>query len=110
MVIREIEILKQVRGNPYFTELIEVIKPKQLDSIFIVQKLHAPDQDLRTLLLSNKRQSEMNLKKLVYNLLRAVDSLHEANIMHRDLKPANLLVDENQGLKICDFGLSRNQI
>ena len=27
--------------------------------------------------------------------------------MHRDFKPSNLLVDENNRIKICDFGLSQ---
>ena len=32
--------------------------------------------------------------------------MHSANIMHRDIKPANILVDDNCGVKFCDFGLS----
>lgn len=33
--------------------------------------------------------------------------MHSANIIHRDLKPGNFLLDENCGVKICDFGISR---
>ena len=34
--------------------------------------------------------------------------VHSAGIMHRDIKPANILFSNSQGVKICDFGLSRD--
>jgi translation initiation factor 2-alpha kinase 4 len=36
-----------------------------------------------------------------------VITIHEANMIHRDLKPENVFLDENQNVKIGDFGLAR---
>ena len=48
------------------------------------------------------------MKKIVYNILLAMNFLHRSNVIHRDLKPANILVDPlTLDVKICDLGLAR---
>ncbi|KAE8687477.1 CBL-interacting serine/threonine-protein kinase 25 [Hibiscus syriacus] len=45
-------------------------------------------------------------RKYFQQLISAVDFCHSRGVSHRDLKPDNLLLDENEDLKISDFGLS----
>lgn len=49
------------------------------------------------------------LQPYVLQLLDALDYAHNTQKMvHRDLKPANLMVDDNDVLKVADFGIARN--
>ena len=38
----------------------------------------------------------------------AVSGAHERGVAHRDLKPGNIVVDDNDRLKILDFGLAKS--
>lgn len=60
-------------------------------------------------------QSAASLKSLAFQLLSAVDFLHQHQIIHADIKPENILLTRNtdtdsphvQCLKLADFGLSQ---
>jgi serine/threonine protein kinase len=47
-----------------------------------------------------------NTRTVVWQLLDAVNYLHQHNVVHRDIKPANILLDENFQVKLADFGFA----
>ncbi|KAI5668851.1 hypothetical protein M9H77_18704 [Catharanthus roseus] len=48
--------------------------------------------------------------KVAIDVARGMSYLHQNNIIHRDLKAANLLMDENEVVKVADFGVARVQV
>jgi len=52
----------------------------------------------------NNGLDELSSFKYFIQVVSAVHFLHENNLIHRDLKPENILINENDEIKLCDFG------
>jgi eukaryotic-like serine/threonine-protein kinase len=76
--------------------------------VFLVME-HLPHADLRERLrLGTLTAHEVSY--LAWDLLSALEYVHESGIIHRDLKPANVLLTEGRGRpargKLADFGIA----
>lgn len=59
------------------------------------------------LIVKNAKLEKNDIKWFLYNILCGLYTLHSSNVIHRDLKPSNILINKENDVKICDFGLSR---
>ena len=49
-----------------------------------------------------------NLAKIIFKqLIKTIQYIHSNGNIHRDIKPDNILLDLNNTIKICDFGVSK---
>ncbi|XP_039002810.1 serine/threonine-protein kinase STY46-like isoform X2 [Hibiscus syriacus] len=48
-----------------------------------------------------------SLLKVAIDVSKGMNYMHQNNIIHRDLKAPNLLMDENEVVKVADFGVAR---
>ncbi len=44
--------------------------------------------------------------RIAEGVLQALDYIHANGVVHRDLKPENIMVDENDHIKLIDFGIA----
>lgn len=98
---REISVMRLVR-HPNIVHLYEVMATKT-KIYFVIE--YAKGGELFNKVAKGKLKEDV-ARKYFMQLINAVDFCHSRGVYHRDLKPENLLLDENENLKISDFGLS----
>ncbi|KAF0917653.1 hypothetical protein E2562_021162 [Oryza meyeriana var. granulata] len=98
---REISIMRLVR-HPSVLQLFEVMATKS--KIYFVLEYAKGGELFHK--ISKAKLNEEAARKYFQQLISAVDYCHSRGVYHRDLKPENLLLDENETLKVSDFGLS----
>lgn len=100
---RELKVL-QILKHENVVEFKEAFKRKH--NLFLV--FEYVERNLLEVLQEKKDGLEPHLiKRLIYQLCKAIKYLHDQNIIHRDIKPENLLVNNDNQLKLCDFGFAR---
>lgn len=66
--------------------------------------------ELFTILRKESRLNEQRAKLYAAEMIVAIGSLHERDIIYRDLKPENVLLDSEGHIRITDFGLSKQGV
>ena len=51
---------------------------------------------------------EGEARRIFQQIISAVSYSHHHKMTHRDLKPENLLLDEDNNIKLIDFGLANS--
>ncbi|XP_015460826.3 hormonally up-regulated neu tumor-associated kinase homolog A [Astyanax mexicanus] len=99
---REGQIQQMIR-HPNITQLLDILETE--NSYYLVMEL-CPGGNLMNYIYEKKRLDEREAQKYIRQLVMAVEHLHRAGVVHRDLKIENLLLDEEDNIKLIDFGLS----
>ena len=76
------------------------------DTAFIAME-YVEGRTLSKILAATPRLPEVDILKLMDQLLDALDCAHRHGVWHRDIKPANLMVTATGQLKVTDFGIAR---
>lgn len=61
---------------------------------------------LRQILNEQKKFSPERAIRISLAVLDALDYIHKHGVVHRDLKPENIMVDEQDRIKLIDFGIA----
>ncbi|TRY98686.1 hypothetical protein DNTS_033434 [Danionella cerebrum] len=99
---REGQIQQMIR-HPHITQLMDILETS--NGYYLILEL-CPGGNLMNKLYEKKRLDEGETFKYISQLVMAVEHLHRSGVVHRDLKIENLLLDDEDNIKLIDFGLS----
>ena len=99
----ETDLMKKL-NHPNITKILEMFEDEKY---FLIIMEYINGGNLFSFVKKRRKLSEKTAKFLFRQIILGIQYIHEQNIVHRDIKLENLLIDLNNNVKICDFGIGR---
>ncbi|MCI5138066.1 MAG: serine/threonine protein kinase, partial [Candidatus Electrothrix sp. AR1] len=94
------------QANLDHPNIVQVTDFSEFNGHFYFVMEYVAGQDLETMIKEKGALSEKEALSIFKNILEGLHYAHSKNIIHRDIKPANILLDENDRVRIMDFGIA----
>ena len=102
-IMREVQILQNLRGGPNIIKLLDKVMDPHAKTPSLVFE-HVNNTDFKVLYPT---LSDLEIRYYLLELLKALDYCHSQGIMHRDVKPHNIMIDHSKKtLRLIDWGLA----
>lgn len=102
-IFDEVHALQRIRSK-HVVQVFDIVIEQPGNQLGIVQEFLSGSDIVA---LSKTAPSRDPYMRLLYQLARGLEDIHEQGLIHRDIKPNNAKQDHEGIVKIFDFGLSR---
>jgi serine/threonine protein kinase len=90
-------------------QLIDVIDAGDVDGTGFLAMRYVPGRSLDDRIREHGPLPLEDTTRIVAEIASALDALHAAGLVHRDVKPSNILLDDERGALLTDFGLAKSR-
>ncbi|MDR1227756.1 MAG: protein kinase [Azoarcus sp.] len=104
-LLRAEEAVARRLDHPNIISIYEVVT--EPDQAYVVME-YFPGTTLERFCGFERRLPVQRVIGIVFKCCMALDYAYRQGIVHRDIKPANILINENDDVRITDFGLALN--
>lgn len=112
MEMNEVKLACELE-HPNIVYTLRIIDDEQWANVFMVMEYMAGKQVLDFDVKKKRFSSQwgnsipfITIRKIMTDVCKGLNYLHENELVHRDIKPANILLSESGTAKLADFGIS----
>lgn len=102
-VFQEVYILKKI----HHSNIIRLLEVFESSKHFFIVMEYAGAGDLLHYVKKKRRLPENEARFIFKQVLYGLGHCHCRSVLHRDIKLDNVLLDNEKGIKLCDFGVSK---
>lgn len=102
-VFQEVYILKKI----HHSNIIRLLEVFESSKHFFIVMEYAGAGDLLHYVKKKRRLPENEARFIFKQILYGLGHCHCRSVLHRDIKLDNVLLDNEKGIKLCDFGVSK---
>jgi serine/threonine protein kinase len=102
-IFYEINLMKKL-NHPNITKILEHFESEKY---YLIIMEYINGGNLFSFVKKRRKLSEKLAKFLFLQIIKGIKYIHSKNIVHRDIKLENILIDVNNNIKICDFGIGK---
>ena len=102
-ILSETDLMKKL-NHPNVTKILEMFEDEEY---ILIAMEYINGGNLFSFVKKRRKLSEKTAKFLFRQIILGIKHIHSKKIVHRDIKLENILIDLNNNIKICDFGIGR---
>ncbi len=102
-IYNEINLMKSLKHN----SIVKILETIETQNYILIIMENISGGDLLTYVKKRTKLNEKTSKFIFKQLITSIKYIHSKNIIHRDIKLDNILIDLNNNIKLCDFGVGK---
>jgi len=100
---QESSLQTRLLDHPHIVKLLTV---DIVDNIVMMVMEYIEGTDLEKLIDKEEKLAVPTALRYFFQILSALEFAHKHHVIHRDIRPSNILINQNDDIKIADFGTS----